>query len=302
MSIQQDLADRVFAYASAATGYKGYGYDVGTPFNQFKADNPAKPEHSDAYEIGLKSRFADNRIQLNIAGFWTDYRNLQATSTVVDATTTPVTLRSQLNNVGKVRTKGVEVELNARPTDWLRLDASGAYVDAKIRSFPLGSCYAGQLLDPDRAAACVDIDGPGGPLYNGVANGPLTTRVQNLAGHRLPNAPKFKATFGGVADFALGSSEARGNIGLNLQYQSSVQFDLFDGPRTIQNGYALVNGSIGATFRSLSVKLFVNNLFDEHYASYLLDAYSSFGSRHVVEQILPRNSQRFGGITIGYKY
>ena len=301
-SIQQDLAPRIFVYASAATGYKGYGYDVGTPFTQFKANNPAKPEHSNAYEIGLKSRFADNRVQFNVAGFWTDYSNLQATSTIVDATTTPVTLRSQLNNVGKVRTRGIEVETNARPLDWLQLDASGAYVDARITSFPLANCYAGQLNDPSRAASCVDIDGPGGPLYNGISNGPLTTRVQNLAGHTLPNAPKFKATAGAVADFALDTRGTKGNVAINYQYQTAVQFDLFDGPRTIQSGYGLMNGSIGATQGNLSIKLFVNNLFDKHYESYLLDAYSSFGSKHVIEQIVPRNSQRYVGITLGYKY
>jgi iron complex outermembrane receptor protein len=44
---------------------------------------PVRPRTSTSWEAGLKSRFADNRIQLNVVGFLTDYNNFQAKSAVL---------------------------------------------------------------------------------------------------------------------------------------------------------------------------------------------------------------------------
>ena len=100
------------------------------------------PETSTSWEAGIKSRFADNRIQLNVVGFFTDYDNFQAQSAVLLGT--PPVPQIVLNNVGKLRTKGFEVELTAKPTDWLRIDGGASYTDAIMRSFPAAQGYAGQ--------------------------------------------------------------------------------------------------------------------------------------------------------------
>ncbi len=100
----------------------------------------SRPESSTSYELGFKSRFFDNKVQLNVIGFSTDYNNFQAQSAVI------VNNAAQfvLNNVGKLKTKGVEVEFSAKPSDWLRLDASAAYTDANMTSFPGAQGYSDQ--------------------------------------------------------------------------------------------------------------------------------------------------------------
>ena len=291
LALQHDLADGVMAFASAATGYKGQAYDIVTGFGPAKATTPVKPEKSKAYEIGLKSRFLDNKVQLNATAFWTDYDNFQAQAAVLDATTNPATLRLGLNNVGKLRTRGVELELSAKPSSWLRLDAAASYTDAVIKDFPTANCYAGQTV----AEGCVDIDGAG----------PLTAKVQNLAGAPLANAPKIKLTLGANAEFAWGNSGLDGFAGLALQHQSAVNFDLFRNPLTEQKAYSIVNGNIGfaqGDEGKLKVTLFVNNLFDKHYAANLTDGFGTFGNVHVLNQVLSRNSQRYFGVKVGYRF
>ena len=227
---------------------------------------------------------------MNVTGFYTSYDNLQATSNVLNSTANPPALQATLLNVGTIETKGVEIESSSRPLSWLKLDASFAYVDATITSFPDGQCYAGQTR------------GPGTDCVNIATGTQPANYVQNLAGHGLPNAPKFKTTEGASVDYPLGESGYRLIATGDYQYQSTVHFDLFDSPLTYEKGYGLLNGGIGIAKNNTSLKFFVNNLFDKHYAVFLTDAYSSFGNYHVVEQNLTRDSERYFGLLFSTKY
>jgi iron complex outermembrane recepter protein len=284
ISLRQDIGSGSMVYASYSTGYKGQGFDISTGFTPGRAANPVKSEHSKAYELGIKSRFLDNRVQLNIAGFLTDYDDFQAQSVVVLPSGA---LQFGLNNVGKLRTKGVEVEFSAKPTQALRIDASAAYTDAKIRAFPTANCYAGQSV----ALGCIDPDGAG-PLGS----------VQNLAGKRLANSPKFKFNIGATYDVPLNDA-LNGFVTLDYQHQSGVSFDLFQNPLFVERGYGILNGSVGIKQGDeghYRVSLFVNNLFDKQYASNV--GGPAGGSLGLTSQVLPRNSQRYFGFKFRYGY
>jgi iron complex outermembrane recepter protein len=289
-SLQQDLAPDVMAYVSVAKGYKGQAYDISTSFNQAKALAPTRAESSMAYELGFKSRFLDNRVQLNVAAFWTDYKNFQAQSAVLDPATN--TLALGLNNVGKLRTKGVEWELTAKPADGLRFDFSGAYTDAKIRSFPTADCWTNQ--NNEQPTACFDSDGAG-PLG----------RTQNLAGVRLANAPKWKFNLGGTADLPI-SDAMDGFASLSYIYQSKVHYDLFNNPYAVQGGYGVLNASVGIKENAetgYKVTLFVNNLTKERFVNFIGDQANLYGNtRHVLTQFVPRGAQRYVGIKLDYSF
>ncbi|RJG09572.1 TonB-dependent receptor, partial [Massilia cavernae] len=283
VALQHDLDKAVMVYASFATGYKGAGYDVSSGFDQSRINRPVAPETSKAYEFGLKSRFLQNRVQLNATAFLTDYKDFQAQSSVVDPTTQ--LLQNAVNNVGKLRTKGVELEVTAKPTNALLLETSLAYVDAKIASYKNAGCYLGQTL----ALGCV-------PLGNGF--------VQDLSGKRLSNAPEVKATLGATYNFPIGDGFS-GIANLNYQYQSEVNFDLKANPLQVQKGYGVVNGSIALSSPShaFKVTLFVNNLFDKSYATFVGDTADLYGgTHHVLSQMLPRNSQRYVGLRVKYEF
>lgn len=275
LALRQDISADVMTYASYATGYKGQGYDISTGFNPGRAANPIRPETSQAYEIGLKSRLFSNRVQLNVTGFWTDFKNFQAQGiiTLPDGSTQP-----QLSNVGSLRSRGVEAEISARATRLLRIDASAAYTDAVIREFSNAPCYTAQTV----AQGCVRVGATG---------------VQNLSGVRLANAPEFKGNIAVTQDIELPSLPFDAFVNGEFAYQSRVRFDLLNSPASYQDAYGVFNGSIGVNGRGdrgYRVALFVNNLFDQEYATSRQLVGNSNGQ--AVSQLLPRNSRRYFGI------
>ena len=278
-SIAQELAPRVSTYASVATGYKGYAYDISSGYTPLRTQNPVQAEHSTAYELGLKSRWLDNRLQVNLAGFYTDYNNFQAQSSQFVGTV----LVQKLNNVGKLRTKGFEAEVQAKPTDWLRLDGSAAYTDATIVSFVNAACYPGQL---QTGTGCGPVTGLG--------------NVQDRSGGQLPNSPKFKFTLGATIEQDIAPG-LHGLVTLNYQHQSSVNYDLLGGPYTVQSAYGIFNGSVGVEQGNYKLSLFVNNLFNTHYAAGMTDNYGTYGV-HYVTQVLTRDSQRYFGAKLAAKF
>jgi iron complex outermembrane receptor protein len=283
LAIQHDFAKAAMGYISYATGYKGAGYDISTGFDQSRITRPVAPETSKAYEIGLKTRFLNNRLQLNAAAFDTDYNNFQAQGTRLD----PLTNLTQnaVMNVGKMRTRGMELEVAAKPINTLLLEGSLAWVDARVRSFPTAFCYPGQTV----AQGCYKLG---------------TASVQDLAGKPLSNAPKLKYTLGGTYNFPIADTGYSGVANLNYQHQSSVNFDLANNPLTSQGAYGILNGSIGVSDPShgLKVTLFVNNLLNKSYSSFIGDNYNFYSGSHVLTQTLPRNAERYVGLRVRYEY
>lgn len=286
IALRQDLSDDVMVYGSYATGYKGQGFDISTGFTPMRAANPVKPETSKSYELGMKGRFLDRRLQLNAVLFWTNFEQFQAQSGLLLPDNT---IQLTLNNVGEVRTRGVELEMSAQVTEAFRIDAAFNYLDTEILSFKNAQCYGGQTA----AQGCVDLDGAG----------PLTTTGQDLAGKRLPNAPKYKFNVGGNYDVALDSMPFDGFVTLDYSYQSAVNFDLLGNPLTVERGYGILNGSVGIDQKGdtgYRLTLFANNILDEHYASNVSVAVG--GSTGLLLQTLPRNSQRYVGLKASYRF
>ena len=129
--LQYEVNDDVMTYVSYTRGYKGPAFNVF--FNHTAPVNaiPIDEETSDAYEAGIKSRFADNRAQLNLAVFRADYKGYQAANLVL-LNGAPVT---NLSNAGTVRTQGFELDALLNAADGLDFTASVAMADAKIRRF-----------------------------------------------------------------------------------------------------------------------------------------------------------------------
>lgn len=126
-------APDILLYASYARGYNAGGFsaragtvrDVTTPFD---------PEFVNAYEVGAKADLLDGRLRLNGALFWNDYSDKQEEA--IEPAPPPSFTSTTVRNVAAARMRGFELELNAVPTDWFRLDGSVGYLDARYRSFP----------------------------------------------------------------------------------------------------------------------------------------------------------------------
>ncbi len=124
-------SDDVLLYGSYTRGYKGPAFNVF--FNHTRPTNavPIDEETSDSFELGIKSRFADNRIQVNASAFQVTYDGFQANNFVL----LNGAVVTNLTNAGTVRSTGFELDILANPADGLDLFANVAYADAKVKRF-----------------------------------------------------------------------------------------------------------------------------------------------------------------------
>ncbi|MDP1171380.1 TonB-dependent receptor, partial [Klebsiella pneumoniae] len=104
------------------------GFKSGT-FNVLSLIAPAvKPEIVDAYETGLKTVWADNRVRLNASVFYYDFKNIQLSSFTPSGQT--------LRNAAAADIYGADVDLEVAPVSQLRLTLSGEWLHARYTSFP----------------------------------------------------------------------------------------------------------------------------------------------------------------------
>lgn len=127
LEVDFQVTPTVMVYASASQGTKGPGFISGTlaffgpePFDNIQYFK----ETLRAYETGVKSRFLDNKVQLNVAAFYYDYKDLQSVTFVN-------TLARVINKDARIY--GVEMDLSARPVPGLDLNLGTSLLDAKFK-------------------------------------------------------------------------------------------------------------------------------------------------------------------------
>lgn len=212
-------------YASASKGFKSGGFPgtlAASPSAVFFFD----PETVESYEVGSKLTFAHGRVQLNTAAFYYDYKNLQAEGTLRGAAGGSINLFA-LRNIGNAVNKGIEIDLEAAPTERLRLTLGAGYLDAAI-------------TDP----FIIEVR-PGGqpalsPRWN--ANG--------------------RASFTVIED-----THARWFVEPNFSFRGNQYFDIYETPFLLEHAYWLWNGDVGmeTTDGKWRATLWGRNLADREY-------------------------------------
>lgn len=221
----------VLVYGYYARGFKSGGFtgriavadDIG-PFN---------PEHLDTFEIGAKADLLDRHLRVNVAAFYNDYKNMQVTQNL---TYLSGANSASIRNAGGAKTKGVELEITALPTDGVTLNGSVAYLDAYYTRY--------DTFVLDSAGATVPV---------------------SYAGNRLMNAPKWNATAGFTVTQPVGS----GNVTATGQYSyTSSKFTAFaDLPTDLVEPVNLVNATLSwaPEGEAWSIGVWGRNLFKEKY-------------------------------------
>lgn len=120
----------VMLYASYAEGFKGGGWNP-RPAAQNLGVTPFEPERIKTYEVGAKTEWFDRRLTFNVAGFISDYSNIQ-----LPVILPPFNIETQ--NAGKSRIHGLEVELAARPVPEATIQIGYGYFHNEYRSIAPG--------------------------------------------------------------------------------------------------------------------------------------------------------------------
>ncbi|MHA6768471.1 TonB-dependent receptor [Sphingobium ummariense] len=171
--VDADLAEDVLGYASISTGFKSGNIQDNAGLTD--------PETLTNYEVGLKSRFLDRRVTLNLAAYYSDFKGYQVNQAVTFRDAAGNVVRSQIvtQNADGAKAYGLEAELTANITDADRLQFSGTLQKTKLD----------------------DLESVDGRLYDG---GKASSIVQ-LKGNELAHAPRFSATASYEHDFEMAS-------------------------------------------------------------------------------------------------
>jgi iron complex outermembrane receptor protein len=131
--VDYDLTSRILVYANAQSGYIPFGYNpevsgVGTPTAPVQA-GLIPTSRLKAYSGGFKSRFLENRLEINDEVFYYKYANYQAIN--FDANTA----RSIVLNAKKATIYGNELSIRASLTRDTKLDFNYVYLHAQFDEF-----------------------------------------------------------------------------------------------------------------------------------------------------------------------
>jgi len=124
-----DLTDDVNLYAKVAEGWKAGGFN-GEADSLAGFLTPYDPEEVLSYELGMKSRWADGRLQLNAAAFYNEVTDMQFSIFVGGGAAASI-----VDNAGEATIQGFEVELIAQPVDSLQLSLNYGYLDPEYDEF-----------------------------------------------------------------------------------------------------------------------------------------------------------------------
>tara|TARA_R110001599_G_scaffold353826_1_gene599257 strand:+ start:28964 stop:31222 length:2259 start_codon:yes stop_codon:yes gene_type:complete len=276
IAVEWDVNDSAMLYASYVSGYKGPAFDVEVSV----VTDPIEPEESDSYELGLKSAWLDDRLILNVALYYAEYKNFQAQALIDENPDDELPAEFLLQNAGDVSTRGVELDLIGRVNDNWNISGGLAYTDGRIDDFEAGNCSQGQIFRGE----C-----PGGS--------------QDLSGGDLPYTPKWKLTF---------STNYRQSLpGLpfdllavgNVRWQDDVLYQNSQDPNNIQKAYTIVDLSLAALEREggYSLSVFVKNALDEDFSS-LIFAHSDVLIPHGYMQFKSKYARRTAGIELRYDW
>ncbi|KPF54807.1 TonB-dependent receptor [Novosphingobium sp. AAP1] len=137
-------SDAMF-YASWSRGYRSGGFSPRAGDANY-ATRPFQPETLDSYEVGAKLDLFDHRLNINLAGYISDYKNMQQNTTIPCACSTGnQTITS--NVPGGALIKGIEFDGSLRVSSNFKITASAALMQSHFRRFVVGG-LVGTTITP----------------------------------------------------------------------------------------------------------------------------------------------------------
>jgi len=253
VNLTYQFTDDINGYVSASRGYKAGGFNIapfadhcipvalagsGPPGSFTTSDgidcrrddrSTFGPEISYNYEIGLKTQFFDRELTINSAVFHTTFDGYQVS--------TFTGLALFVENIPRVSSTGLEIELSYKPVDWLSLQWGATYADSKF-----GDDIGG-----------INAFRSGRRLNNAPE---LVSNVSWLLRDNVPNAEGLDWFFSG-------------NVYFSSRYFTNAELE----PLQIQKAYTKVNAriGIGSSDDRWQLALFGTNLTDEITNTFIFD-------------------------------
>jgi iron complex outermembrane receptor protein len=120
-------------YASYGQGFKSGGFDMrGDAILTPTTVDGYEPETIDSWELGMKGAFLQNTLFVNLAGFFSNYKDQQVT---IQVPALPSGITSFVDNAGKAEIYGFELETRMVPSRHFSASVVLGYTHADYKEF-----------------------------------------------------------------------------------------------------------------------------------------------------------------------
>ncbi len=228
-------------FAAAKQGYKSGGFSIATPIAP-GANNAFHDEKVQGGEVGLKSRWLDHQLAVNIAPYYYRYTGLQVGVISPPANGLPVI---QTVNAAVAQVYGIDLDSAYRPAQVEGLELKGAVLwnHARYLDFNNAACWGGQTV----ATGCNSLFNPLVKNLDGTT-GAFT--AQDLSGTPLAGAPNWQINVG--FDYTMPIANGyQLTFSNNNQYSSRlVRVLAIDRPNNDQYQTAYAKVDVGLSLKS----------------------------------------------------
>jgi len=235
LSLEKQFTPQVMGYASVNRGFKSGGFNGRANDDATAAKPTFDPEYVWTYELGLKMRSADSRLQGNFAAYHSNYTDFQArVSEVLNPGSATPAFSFPVLNAAKLKIDGLEFEGAAVLGEGTKLSTQLAWMNARYAEF----------VDPRTQ---------------------FDPSLANLHDH-VPFSPKFTARVALAHTFGLPSGSAL-TFGADASYRSTTWLSV-DNREGLKQAPYVVTGVFGV-FDSVDghwqLRAGVRNLGDKVY-------------------------------------
>lgn len=229
-----NAARDVLIYANVSRGFKSGGFNGNLAFSN-PVLAPFGPENLTAYEGGIKAKLANNTLQLNLAGYYYDYKSiiLQIGETLPGPGGVPFTV-FRLNNGAAAEVYGVEADVRWLPIRGLELNGGFSYNYSRIKNAAAGN--------------------------------------EALNGSELNYSPKFSGNFSARYSYTLAPG-VNGHIQFSGTYKGDHYGEVPNTLVSRIKGYTLFGANVGISDPNdrWDLSFWVKNLTNKEYVGYLND-------------------------------
>ena len=252
-NVGYDFTDDILGYATFSQGFRAGGTNDQTAAAIAGVAIPPGfgSDSVDNYEIGLKTTLMDRRLVFNASAFLMDWTDIQVTQRAIAPGGLQFAYRG---NGGAAEVTGLELEIQAYPTDALQVGATFGYTDAELTE-----------------------------------NLPVLT--DGLDGDTLPYVPEYSFSLNARYEFPVPANwGGTGFVGGDLAFQDSQVNRLRPTDLTYReiDSHSVTNLRIGVQGDSWSAIAGVNNVFDEDETT----AYTFNGNSQPVGGFVPPGEVR----------
>ncbi len=212
VAAEYDVGPSSLSYLSYETGYRSGGFSMSLGHETFL------PEYIEALTLGLKNRFFDNRVQLNVEAFHWKYRDQQVSHFGLDAAGQNSFFSE---NIGRSTIQGIDVDLEVKATPTTIFSGSVQYLDNTLDVFSYNTPRGPTFLPP--AVGC--------PYAPGTAGGQMVY-VVDCSGKPGFNSPKWAINAGIEQRIELGDYSLVFNGSARYRSDRVIGFDFLPQQRT----------------------------------------------------------------------